>query len=309
MVDREYCSDEHRQEARLVSARALRDVEAEIEPWTVYIRNERKQARNGNRSGATATVFGVLAIGLLVVASIGLPGGGGGAMPMRTTNTTMTFNPQNPGSGFLGGFLSSRIHVTQREDFRSGLRDWVSTVSDGVSAGVRSAQIAPDGSMLPGSLQIWKRTTLLSNYEMEFMGEIEQKGMGWAFRASDAGNFYGTKLNIGAAKNGTTNSNVVRYVMIDGKEVDRVQLPLPVTIAANTSYKIRLSVRDNRFVTTVNGQVISSWADNRLHTGGVGFFTDPGELARVHWVTLAERDSFLGRMVSHFTLIQLPSFE
>jgi hypothetical protein len=68
-----------------------------------------------------------------------------------------------------------------------------------------------------------------------------------------------------------------------------------------------VSVRDGRFLTSVNGQLISSWMDNRLSRGGVGFFSEDGESALLKWVSVSERDSFLGRIVSHFSLITFPT--
>jgi hypothetical protein len=57
----------------------------------------------------------------------------------------------------------------------------------------------------------------------------------------------------------------------------------------------------------VNGQLISSWTDNRISRGGVGFFAEEGESALLKWVNVSERDSFLGRIASHFSLITFPT--
>jgi len=72
-------------------------------------------------------------------------------------------------------------------------------------------------------------------------------------------------------------------------------------------YRVRVSVRDNRFLTSVNGQLISSWMDNRISRGGVGFFSDNGESSALKWVSVSERDSFLARVASHFSLITVPA--
>ena len=48
----------------------------------------------------------------------------------------------------------------------------------------------------PGSLRIWDRTTTLENYQMEFQGQIEKRSMSWAFRATNAANYYGAKIVI-----------------------------------------------------------------------------------------------------------------
>jgi hypothetical protein len=85
-----------------------------------------------------------------------------------------------------------------------------------------------------------------------------------------------------------------------------VQLPLPLTLERGGNYKVRVSVQDDHFITYINGQVISSWSDKRLHRGGVGFFADEDDTQQVAWVSLSERDSFLGKMLAHFSLFLMP---
>jgi hypothetical protein len=52
--------------------------------------------------------------------------------------------------------------------------------------------------------------------------------------------------------------------------------------------------------------VVSSWRDQRLQRGGVGFFAEEDDPQHVAWVTVSERDSFLGKLLSHFSLIVMP---
>src|SRR5258706_13809851 len=81
LVDQQYCSKQHRTEASLAGARALRD-EEEIELWSVV--KSKKQARSGATAG-TASVFAFLTVAGLLVAVLLLPnsgsGGGGPAFP------------------------------------------------------------------------------------------------------------------------------------------------------------------------------------------------------------------------------------
>jgi hypothetical protein len=94
--------------------------------------------------------------------------------------------------------------------------------------------------------------------------------------------------------------------MMDGREWDRVQLPLPLTLERGGTYRVRVSVQDDRFITYLNGQVISSWSDKRLHRGGVGFFADDEDPQKVAWISLSERDSILGRVLAHFSFFVMP---
>jgi hypothetical protein len=46
--------------------------------------------------------------------------------------------------------------------------------------------------------------------------------------------------------------------------------------------------------------------DGRISRGGVGFFSEDGESSVLKWVSVSERDSFLARLASHFSLIAFP---
>jgi hypothetical protein len=58
-------------------------------------------------------------------------------------------------------------------------------------------------------------------------------------------------------------------------------------------------------VTTINGQKVDTWSDDRLERGGVGFFSDPGESALINWVRVTAGSSFLDRLLS-FSLLVAP---
>src|ERR1700756_2316204 len=76
LVDQQYCSAEHRKEARLASAQARRD-EEEIELWAVA-KTKRKPVRHGSSAGQTASIFAFLTVGALLVAALMMPGPGPG---------------------------------------------------------------------------------------------------------------------------------------------------------------------------------------------------------------------------------------
>jgi hypothetical protein len=44
-----------------------------------------------------------------------------------------------------------------------------------------------------------------------------------------------------------------------------------------------------------------------LKRGGVGFFEDQSDPQKVAWVNVSERDSFMGRMLAHFSLFVIPA--
>jgi hypothetical protein len=61
-------------------------------------------------------------------------------------------------------------------------------------------------------------------------------------------------------------------------------------------YRVRVDVRDQNFTTTVQGQVVDFWSDDRLSRGGVGFFSEKGERARLRWMEVSHQYDALGRL-------------
>lgn len=303
--DKNFCCDDHRKKLTSKSARALREAEdlygfgdaQQLPTWRVITQVKQEDK---SRPGFSTTVFAGLAVLFLVLAVSQLPMG---SPAPKTVSPLPDANTHQSKSGFgqmLGNLLQSKGSGTLREDFHSGFANWEGFKSVG-------SDWRMDGrDVRPASLRIWKPSTSLANYEMEFMGQIERKSMDWAFRAPDVRNYYGTKLII--TKPGPLpNAGLVRFVVLDGRERERVELPLPLTLERGVDYRVRVSVRGSRFLTSVNGQLVSSWTDNRLTHGGVGFFSEDGESSLLKWVSVSERDSFLGRIVSHFSLISFPT--
>jgi hypothetical protein len=306
LVDQQYCSAEHRKEARLASSQALRD-EEEVELWTVS-KTKRKPIRYGNSAGQTASVFAFLTVGGLLVAALLLPGPGPGtAFPPVSLDPGVKRGLMQRVGDTISDTIRSKAPITLHQNFQTGWSGWTSASIHRVDD---PRHFVDDPRWMSASapvLRIWKRSTALQNYQMEFAGQIEKKSLSWAFRASDEKNYYATKIVI--TKPGPLpNAGLVRYVVMNGREYDRVQLPLPLTLERGGNYNVRVSVQDDRFLTHLNGQVISSWSDKRLHRGGVGFFDDVDDPQKVAWVNLSERDSFMGRMLAHFSLIMAPPF-
>ncbi|MGA2184420.1 MAG: hypothetical protein ABSH47_15470 [Bryobacteraceae bacterium] len=307
LIGSRYCSSDHERRFLARSARALRDMEDVYgaESWTRELHLQKKAQTETRRAqpGQVITVLGLLAAGFLVLALLGLPGGGPPAL-RTATRAAEDYTLHAPAKADFAASLRNRLGpstpLTLRENFGSGLANWV---GGSESAGTWSRT---GDYVRPGKLRVWQPSTHLSDYEMEFLGQIERKGMGWAFRAPDLRNYYGAKLLI-ARPGPLPNANLVRFVVLNGRETERLELPLPLTLDRQTDYRIHVSVRGSRFLTSVNGELVSSWMDARLGTGGVGFFSEAGEQAAIKWVSVSERDSMLGRFLSYFSIITFPS--
>jgi hypothetical protein len=296
--DRDFCSTDHSRKYRQRSARALREAE-DLYGFDVAVNFEEKEDKPERRAGLGTTIFvGIAAVALV----LGLSRMPGPAHAPKGVSALPDTHP-NQGGGLgqvLGNLIQTQASSTLRDDFHSGLSGWEGLRSIGSDWKLEA------GDVRPASLRLWKPSTSLSNYEFEFLGQIDRKSMDWAFRAADLHNYYGTKLVI-TGPGPLPNAGLVRFVVLDGRERERVELPLPLTLEHGVDYKVRVSVRGNRFLTSVNGQLISSWMDNRISRGGVGFFSDGDEEALLKWVSVSDRDSFLARVASHFSLITIPT--
>lgn len=295
--DKRFCSKDHLKKYA-TSARALREAE---DLYGLYQTGRtRLEDKPERKAGIGTTIFVGLGAVVVVLAFSQLSMNSPAPKAISALPDT---NPQASQSGFgqlLGNLIQSKTSGTLRDDFHTGLTGW-----EGLRS-IRSDWSLEGGEVRPASLKLWKPSTSLSNYELEFLGQIDRKSMDWAFRAADLHNYYGTKL-VMTHTGALPNAGLVRFVVLDGRERDRVELPLPLTLERGVDYKVRVSVRGNRFLTSVNGQLISSWMDNRLTRGGVGFFSEDGESSVLKWVSVSERDSFLARVASHFSLITFPT--
>ena len=259
-----------------------------------------REEKTERKGGLGTTIFVGMAALVAVLAFSQFPSNSPAPKAISALPDT---NP-HPGSGgfgqVIGNLIQSKTSGTLRDDFHSGLGGW-----EGLRS-IRSDWSADSGEVRPASLKLWKPSTSLSNYELEFQGHIDRKSMDWAFRAADLRNYYATKL-VMTRPGPLPNAGLVRFVVLDGRERERVELPLPLTLERGVDYRVRVSVRGDHFLTSVNGQLISSWMDSRITRGGVGFFSEDGESSVLKWVSVSERDSFLARMASHFSLITIPT--
>lgn len=310
LVDQQYCSSEHRKEAKLATAQALVE-EEEVELWAVS-KSKRMRPRSSATAGQTASLFAMVIVGGLLVAALVMPSPGPGtAFPPVSLDPAVKRGFFEKVGDSISEVVRSRAPITLHQDFTPSVSSWSGWTSAALPRidDPRRDRMVDDPRWAAATapvLRIWKRSTALQNYQMEFSGEIERKSLSWAFRATDEKNYYATKILI--TKPGPApNAGLVRYAMVDGHEWDRVQLPLPLTLERGNHYRVRVSVQDDHFITYLNGQVISSWSDRRLLRGGVGFFEDVDDPQKVAWVNLSERDSLLGRMLAHFSLIISPA--
>jgi hypothetical protein len=316
LADQQYCCTPHRKEAGLASAQALRD-EEDTESWAVA-RSRKKNglAKQAQQAGQAGAVLAFLLIGGAMVAVLMTGSGGGkssGAFPSVSAETGKKPSMFSGATGAVSEFVRGVAPVTLQHSFLGGsLTSTASSVADWTNVTLRAGADKIDDprdwigkTKTSSSLRLWRKSVVMQNYQMEFQAQLEKTSLSWVVRASDAGNYYATKLSIIKA-GPLPNAGLIRYAMVNGKQTDLTQVPLPLTLERGVDYRIRMTVEGDQLLTFLNGKKIGAMVDKRLTRGGVGFFDDTNDPQKVAWVSVSEHDSFLGRLLAHFAVFVIP---
>ena len=188
-------------------------------------------------------------------------------------------------------WMTGRATRTFADDFRSGLDQWKASQSNRP----KSWSYSTDGFIHPAELALYSPSMGLADYRFEFLTQIENKSVDCVIRAHDPANYYALKFTV-VEPGPRPVLAMFRYPVIRGKKGRAVQMPLRMMIHANTPYRVSVDVKGSRYQTYVDGEEADFWTDDRLRTGGVGFFSDAGERARVYWVKLESNGDLLGRI-------------
>ena len=187
-----------------------------------------------------------------------------------------------------------RAAVDLNDDFRAGLDDWETR------PGAPAWAYDESGFAMPLHLALYRPSLDLTDYRMEFLGQLEKKGMGWAVRAADPDNYEAVRLVV-TRPGPLPLVDLIHYTVMGGKPVDRVVKPLPLTIRTDMMFRARMDVEGDDFTLIIQGQIVDFWSDGRLKRGGVGFFCQKGEVARLRWVEVSHHYDMLGRLCAYLT--------
>jgi len=186
--------------------------------------------------------------------------------------------------------VARRAAMRLEDDFRSGLGAW-----RGEAKWAETWSYDAAGFVRPGKLALWEPSLRLADYRMEFLAQIERGGLNWVYRARDLRNYYVARLLMGE-EGPSVAAALVRHAVIEGKAGPRERIPLPFAPARASLQRVRLEARGSIFALYVNGQLVAHWTDERLPSGGIGFFAEPGDRSRLLRVALSNHDDLLGRL-------------
>jgi len=183
--------------------------------------------------------------------------------------------------------IAKRAGFDYTDDFHSGLDKW--TFNGPVTWGYDSM-----GFIRPTGLGLFKPTMRASDYHVEFTTRVDDHGIGFAFRATDASNYQAFRL-VMTRGGASPEWHLVRYTVLGGRETSRIDKRLPVSPPPEKFFNVTLEVTGKDFTLMVLDKVADFWSDDRLKTGGIGFFCGKGEQARVRHVEVTYQNDALGR--------------
>ncbi len=138
----------------------------------------------------------------------------------------------------------------------------------------------PNGSHAGRQITIYRPSLKLSDYRIEFQGEIDSKSIGWVFRAMDPYNYYAMKL-AAVTPGLSPKMALIKYTVVQGHETEIGRVPVNMDARNDTVFNVRVDVRGSKFSTFVEGQPVDVWTDEQLKSGGVGFLNERAERARI----------------------------
>jgi hypothetical protein len=186
--------------------------------------------------------------------------------------------------------IQSRGAIHMEHDFSKGLDGWYGE-GDWATSWSHSAS----GFVGAGQLALYRPSQQLSDYHFEFLGQVNGHTIGWVFRAADMQNYYATQLTI--SKPGPLpDVALVRYQVIGGQQTDRVEIPLHIMLQNGRPYRIQEDVAGSGFTTSVDGEAVDYWTDDRLRAGAVGFFGSPEDKPSLYWIKVSNNDDFWGKV-------------
>lgn len=188
--------------------------------------------------------------------------------------------------------IVKRSAVEHSDDFVGGLEHW---------QGVEKWKRFPSGAVQPVGLGLFTPSLEMRNYLLEFSAQIQKGGVGFVVRAADEKNYQAIKL-VTLKAGPLPTVAIQRFALLDGKEVNRHQTILPVTVSADTVYRVSLDVNDQSFTLMVQGQVVDFWSEEQLKAGGAGFFSAKGEKALIQNIRMSHQADTIGKLFAALAL-------
>jgi hypothetical protein len=143
----------------------------------------------------------------------------------------------------------------------------------------------PTGAHYGRQITLYRPSLKLSDYRVEFQGQIDTNSIGWVFRAADPQNYYAMKLTQ-VSSGLSPKLALFKFLVANGRQTQVGRVPIDLSAGPDMMLKVRVDVRGPRFSTYVQGQQVDVWTDDQLKTGGVGFLNEREERGRIKSVSI-----------------------
>ena len=140
-------------------------------------------------------------------------------------------------------------------------------------------RVTSDGFKLGRQLVLYRPSLGAADCRIEFTWRVDEKGLGWVFRAKDINNYYAVRIKVVRPGPAPTLA-VEHFTVYQGTQSaysDKV-LAFSRSIPA---LSIRMEVAGPSFTLYLQGSAAEYWTDTRLTTGGVGFYEERNQPAEV----------------------------
>src|SRR5438046_10360517 len=100
----------------------------------------------------------------------------------------------------------------------------------------------------------------MTDYQMQFTGQIESKALGWVFRAYDTKNYYAMKIETlrpGAMA-------VTHFAVVEGRESSYSERPRSIDARAGAAYRATPAVTRPRLTAVAGGEPVGMWRSNAV---------------------------------------------
>lgn len=114
-----------------------------------------------------------------------------------------------------------------------------------------------------------------SNYRMEFSWVPNDQPAGWVFRTRDSGNYYGAKLSL--VRPGDRSAVAVEHFSVLGGIETPHSRKVIALLRSEPAVRMRMDASGPVFTLYVQGSPVDNWTDQRLPTGGFGFYEERGQ--------------------------------
>ena len=186
--------------------------------------------------------------------------------------------------------VTYRSAIAHEEDFRSGLSQW-----EGRGAWTSTWNYDRNGLLRPGQLALFSPSMEMTDYHLEVTGSLDRRSFGWVFRATDMNNYYGGRL-VETRPGPMPTVTLERFIVAGGKKIKSQFFPVPLSMRGESIFTVVVEVAGNSFTTSVQGQIVDSFNDDRLTGGGVGLFGLKGEESRIFRISLTHNNDLFGRV-------------